>query len=174
MWKIFGGKSLKFTLPEENQTNKKIEIQNRKKRVKELFFKGFSQEQIAEKLVTSPKTIYRDFKEIKKESAEWMEALPKGEIQLYFKSVFESINKSISEMWNLYEKTKDEKLKLNILKTLSEKSKIRADLLDPNRLLHIRNLIHKELSPPVPFSQNIFDNERRLIDYDKIFELDKS
>jgi len=103
-----------------------------------------------------------------------MEALPKGQIQLYYKTTFESIDKSISEMWNLFEKTKDEKLKLNILKTLSEKSKIRVDLLDPSRLLHIRNLIHEELCPPIPFSQNIFDNERRLIDYDKIFELDKS
>ena len=94
-------------------------------------------------------------------------------IPLYFKAVFESIDKSINEMWNLYEKTKDEKLKLNILKTITEKSKLRADLLDPNRLLKIRNIIHDELSPRNLFD-NSFDFTRRKIDYEKIVNLDKS
>jgi len=145
----------------------------RRNRVWNLLTQGFTQQQIADKLQVSPKTIYRDFQEIKKESIEWMETLPKGEIQLYYKTTFELIDTSINEMWKLFEKTEDEKLKLNILRTIIEKCKLKVDLMDPNRLLKIRNTIHDELSPRNPFD-NSFDFTRRKIDYEKIVNLDKS
>lgn len=147
--------------------SKQSEIFFRKQKIWNLLTQGFSQQQIAEKLQVSLKTVSRDFKEIKKESMEWMEALPKGEIQVYYKTTFDLINASINEMWKLFEKTEDEKLKLNILRTITEKCKLRIDLLDPNRLLKIRNIIHDELSPRNPFS-GPFDNKRTLIDFEKM------
>ncbi len=153
--------------------SKESEIYIRKQKVWDFLTQGFTQQQIADKLQVSLKTIYRDFQEIKKESIEWMETLPKGEIQLYYKTTFELIDTSINEMWKLFEKTEDEKLKLNILRTIIEKCKLKVDLIDPNRLLKIRNTIHDELSPRNPFD-NSFDFTRRKIDYEKIVNLDKS
>jgi len=101
--------------------SKESEIYIRKQKVWDFLTQGFTQQQIADKLQVSLKTIFRDFQEIKKESIEWMETLPKGEIQLYYKTTFELIDTSINEMWKLFEKTEDEKLKLNILRTIIEK-----------------------------------------------------
>jgi len=72
MWKILGEKKM---ITETEQPQDKEE---RKRRVWELVLQGFTQQQIAEKFDQSLKTISRDVQEIKKECAEWMEALPKG------------------------------------------------------------------------------------------------
>ena len=114
------------------------EIEQRKDEVVLLYLQGFSQELIAKKLGTSLKTISRDFQELKKKSIEWMEALPKGELQIYHRTNFEIVNKVTEELWKLYQETKDEKLKLKILSTVVQKRKTFSDMLAPNRLLKSR------------------------------------
>ena len=149
------------------ESDEKVEI--RRKKVWSLLLQGFTQQQIAEKFDLSLKTISRDIQELKKESAEWMESLPKGQIQMYHKSNFEIIDKVTKELWNLYEKTEDEKLKLKILNTIAEKRKLYANLLDSKNLLHVRDSIHSELAPKPVFT-DIFNNERSKIDFKKMLE----
>ena len=121
------------------------EIEQRKDEVVLLYLQGFSQELIAKKLGTSLKTISRDFQELKEKSIEWMEALPKGELQLYHRTNFEIVNKVTEELWKLYEETKDEKLKLKILSTVVQKRKTFADMLAPKRILDSRVRIRTAL-----------------------------
>jgi len=147
--------------------NQKVE--NRRKQVWDLLLKGFTQQQIADKFDTSLKTISRDVQELKKESAEWMESLPKGQIQMYHKSNFEIIDKVTKELWTLYEKTEDEKLKLKILNTIAEKRKLHSNLLDSKNLLQLRDNIHSELAPK-PIFPDVFNNKRSTIDFKKMFE----
>jgi len=147
--------------------SKESEIFFRRKKTWDLYLQGFSQQDIAEKLNVSYKTISRDFHEMKKESARWMETLPKGEIQLYHKSNFEMLKKVSQELWNLFEKTEDEKLKLKILSTIADKSKLHSDMLDPSHFLKLRNQIHEELSPSNIFASP-FDRKRSEIDYDNL------
>jgi len=97
----------------------------------------------------------KNFQELKKESAEWMETLPKGQIQMYYKSNFEIIEKVLQELWKLFENTEDEELKLKVLKTIAEKRKLQVDLLDSKRLLEVRDIVHRELLPDTPMT-NIF------------------
>jgi len=110
LWKILGEKKLNSENPPPE------EKEERKRKVWDLMLQGYTQQQIAEKFGVSLKTISRDFQELKKESAEWMEALPKGQIQVYHKSNLEIIEKVAQELWKLFENTEDEKLKLMVLK----------------------------------------------------------
>ena len=158
---------------EQPMSKKDLEVFLRRQKVWNLYIQGFTHEQIAKKEGVHPKTVSRDLNVLKIGAIEWMETLPKGEIQVYYKMTFELIDVSINEMWKLFEKTEDEKLKLNILRTITEKCKLKVDLMDPNRLLKIRDAIHDELSPRNPFD-NSFDFTRRKIDYEKIVNLDKS
>jgi len=73
---------------EEESKSKESEIFIRQQKVWDLFIQGFTQQQIADKLNVSAKTISRDFQQLKKESMEWMNALPEGEIQLNHKKKF--------------------------------------------------------------------------------------
>ncbi len=148
-------------------TSKDSEIYLRRQKAWGLFIQGFSQQEIAEKLNVSYKTISRDFHELKKESAKWMETLPRGEIQLYHKSNFEMVKRVNQELWKLYEETEDEKLKLKILSTIAEKSKLHSQMLDSSNFLKVRNQIHEELSPTNVFASP-FDGKRTEIDYDNL------
>lgn len=163
MWEILGEKKV---ITETEQSQDKEE---RKRKVWELVLQGYTQQQIAEKFDLSLKTISRDVQELKKESAEWMESLPKGQIQMYHKSNFEIIDKVTKELWNLYEKTDDDKLKLKILNTIAEKRKLHANLLDSKNLLQVRDSIHNELAPKTMFT-DVFNNERSKIDFKKLLE----
>ena len=160
MWKVLGEKKLNSENPPPE------EKEERKRKVWDLMLQGYTQQQIAEKFCVSLKTISRDFQELKKESAEWMEALPKGQIQMYHKSNFEIIEKVTQELWKLFENTEDEKLKLKVLKTIAEKCKLKGNLLDSNRLLEVRDIVHSELLPDTSMT-NIFGG-RADIDLDLI------
>jgi len=129
---------------------------------------GYTQQQIAEKFDVSLKTISRDFQELKKESAEWMETLPKGQLQMYHKSNFEIIEQVTRELWKLFEETEDEKLKLKILNTIAEKRRLMQDMMNPSKLLRVRNQVHEELAPHSAFEPLNFTNERKKIDYEKL------
>jgi len=74
-----------------------------------------------------------------------MEALPKGQIQLYHKTKFETVERVYQELWELYEKTEDQKLKLKILSTIAEKAKLYTDMIRPLQLFKIREMVHDEL-----------------------------
>jgi len=88
---------------------------------------------------------------------------------MYYKSNFEIIDKVTKELWNLYEKTEDEKLKLKILSTIAEKRKLHSNLLDSKNLLQVRDNIHNELSPK-PIFPDVFNNKRSTIDFKKMFD----
>ncbi len=152
----------------ENHTSKESEIYLRKQKGWELFIQGFRQQEIAEKLNVSYKTISRDFHELKKESVKWMETLPKGQLQMYHKSNFEIIEQVTRELWKLYEETEDEKLKLKILNTIAEKRRLVQEMMNPSKLLRVRNQVHEELTPHSAFEPLDFSNERKKIDYEKL------
>jgi len=163
MWTILGEKKLNSE-PESQQ-----EKEERKRQVWNLVLQGYTQQQIAEKFNVSLKTISRDFHELKKESAEWMETLPKGQLQMYHKSNFEVFEKVNMELWKLYEQTEDEKLKLKILNTIAEKRKLQVYLLDPKHLLQVRESIHNELAPKASLT-DIMTGVRTQIDFENIIK----
>jgi len=142
-------------------------IEKRRHQVWTLFIQGFSLHQIAKKLDVCTKTISRDFKELKKQSVEWMDALPKGEIQMYYRSIQETLEKIIQELWEFYDKTDDQTVKITILKDIAEQRKQFAEVLNPTRLLNIRATIHKELRYPYFFEDKI-SLQRPPIDYEKL------
>ena len=118
--------------------SKQAEVFFRKQKIWNLITQGFTQEQIANKLKVSLKTISRDFQELKKESIEWMNALPEGEIQLHHKKNFEMIDRVIQELWKIFERTKDEKEKIRILNIIAQKSKLHTDMMDTKHILAVR------------------------------------
>ena len=151
---------------EQSMSSKEIEIHLRKQKVYDLILQGLTQEQIAAKLETSTKTISRDVKEIKKDSIIWMDTLPRGQIQMYHRSNFETIERVIKELWELYETSEDTKLKIKILKAISDNRKISATLIERADIMNLSDNLHEKLNPD-PFA-SIFDNKKPKIDYDKI------
>ena len=152
------------------KTSKELEIYLRKQKVWDLTLQGFTHEQIAEKLDVSTKTISRDAKEIKKDAIRWMDTLPRGQIQIYHRSNFETIERVIKELWQLFESTDDDKLKVKILKTISENRMIHANLMQRSDLMNLGNTLHETLSPAkggIVFDDT-FSPKRQEIDYDKI------
>jgi len=129
----------------EQNISIKNKIDERGKRVWSLLIQGFSQQQIADKLGVSAKTISRDYHQLKIDSIEWMEALPKGQIQLYHRTKFEMVERVTQELWELYENTEDQILKLKILSTIADKCKLYSDIMQPIQLFKIREMIHDEL-----------------------------
>ena len=125
--------------------SKETEICLRKQQVWSLLTQGITQQQIADKLNVSLKTISRDFQELKKESIEWMNTLPDGEIQLHYKKNLESVEKVIQEFWHIYENTEDENKKLKLLNFIAEKSKLHSQMMQPNNLLKVRQDVQHEL-----------------------------
>ena len=130
---------------EEESKSKESEIFIRQQKVWNLFIQGFTQQQIADKLNVSAKTISRDFQQLKKESMEWMNALPEGEIQLHHKKNFEMIEKVIQELWKIYDDMEDDDKKLKVLNLIAEKSKMHIEMLNPNNILKVRQDMQHEL-----------------------------
>ena len=120
---------------------KELEILQRKQKIWELTTIGFTQEQIAQKLDVSMKTISRDYAELKEESLEWLDALPKGEIQLEHKKNFEAIKMVIQQLWEIYRQTKDEMNKVKILDEISKKSEMHLKMMEYRSLLGLKNRI---------------------------------
>ena len=164
MWKVLGETKL------NSESVQPLEKEERKSQVWDLTLQGFTQEEIAEKLDVSTKTISRDAKEIKKDSIRWMDTLPRGQIQMYHLSNFETIERVNKELWKLFETTEDDKLKVKILKTIADNRKTHANLLERSDLMHLGNTLHQELSPDK--GGMIFDDtfapKRQEIDYDQI------
>ena len=145
---------------EEESKSKESEIFIRQQKVWNLFIQGFTQQQIADKLNVSTKTISRDFQQLKKESIEWMNALPEGEIQLHHKKNFEMIDRVIQELWKIFERTKDEKEKIRILNIIAQKSKLHTDMMDTKHILAVRSQMRQyarsKLSMPELLAQSRF------------------
>lgn len=125
-------------------SNKDLEIYLRREKVWDLYRQGFKQEQIARKLNVSPKTISRDFTALKNESIEWMETLPDGEIQLLYRTNYESIDQVIQELHKIFENTDDVYLKVKILNEIAAKKKMQSDMLDSKKLLKVREIMINE------------------------------
>jgi len=156
---------------DENKSSpKELEIYLRLQKVWDLTLQGYTQEQIAEKLDVSTKTISRDAIEIKKDSIRWLDTLPRGQIQMYHRSNFETIERVIKELWQLFETTEDDKLKVKILKTIADNRKIHANLLERSDLMALGRILHQVLSPDKGGIQldDTFAPKRQEIDYDKI------
>jgi len=160
----------KLELGSNQRTSKELEIHLRKQKVWDLTLQGFTQEEIAEKVDVSTKTISRDAKEIKKDSIRWMDTLPRGQIQMYHLSNFETIERVNKELWKLFETTEDDKLKVKILKTIADNRKTHANLLERSDLMHLGNTLHQVLSPDKGgmVFDDTFASKRQEIDYDKI------
>lgn len=148
---------------------KKSQIIARQEKTWELKLQGFSNEQIAKKLGVSTKTVERDLCDLKKKSVEWMERLPKGEIQMFHRTNFEIAGKITNELWNLYEENKDEKQKLAILTKIAHTRKTLSDMTEPKKILELRDVIHRELAP-ITFLDTVASGppKRKEVDYDKL------
>ena len=148
---------------------KQQQIIARQEKIWELKLQGFSHEQIAQKLGVSTKTVRRDLCDLNKKSAEWMERLPKGEIQLFHRTNFEIAGKITTELWKLYEESKDEKQKLAILTKIAQTRKTLSDMTEPKKILELRDVIHRELAP-ITFFDTVASgpHKRKEIDYDKL------
>ena len=146
---------------------KKSQIGARQEKIWELKLQGFSNEQIAKKLGVSTKTVTRDLCDLKKKSVEWMEHLPKGEIQLFHRTNFEIAGKITNELWKLYEESKDEKQKLAILTKIVQTRKTLSDMTDLKEILELRESMHRELAH-VTIYDNITFGQRKEINYDKL------
>lgn len=120
-----------------------LEVLQRKQKIWELTTIGFTQQQIAEKLNVSLKTISRDYAELKTESLEWLDALPKGEIQLEHKKSFETIKMVIQQLWEICRQTKDEMNKVKILDQISKKSETHLKMMGVDSILGLKNRIKK-------------------------------
>jgi len=160
----------KPTQDSNQKTTKELEIQIRQQKVWDLTLQGYTQEEIGKKLDFTPKTISRDIKEIKKDSIRWMDTLPRGQIQMYHRSNFETIEKVTKELWELYDITMDLKLKVKILKTIPEIRKIHTNLMVRSDLIKLSDTLHETLSPAkggIVFDDT-FGLKRQEIDLDKI------
>ena len=153
------------TVVSHPNTTKELEIYARQQKVKDLLLQGFTQEQIAEKLDVSEKTIQRDVAEIRKADVEWMENLPKGEYQIRFRKIFQQHDKVINELWDLYDNTDDEKLKLKILETIGKMCGTK--MLDSKHLFNARNQAFDCVRERSPIELS-YGAGNRTIDYDKI------
>jgi len=146
---------------------KQQQIVARQEKTWDLKLQGFSNEQIAQKLDVSTKTVVRDLCDLKKKSAEWMERLPKGEIQLFHRTNFEIAAKITNELWKLYEESKDEKQKLAVLTKLAQARKTLSDITEPKKILELRESINKELAR-ISETELLMGVRRKEIDYNKL------
>ncbi len=160
----------KLSQESTQKTSKELETYLRRQKVWDLTLQGFTQEQIAEKLDVSTKTISRDAIEIKKDSIRWMDTLPRGQIQMYHRSNFETIERVIKELWQLFETTEDDKLKVKILKAITENRRTHANLLERSDLMNLGNTLHEIISPAKGgmIFDDTFAKKRQEIEYDKI------
>jgi len=129
---------------EQSMSKKDLEVFLRRQKVWNLYIQGFTHEQIAKKEGVHPKTVSRDFNVLKIGAIEWMETLPEGEMQLYFKKNYEFFENLIQELFKIYENTKDENLKIKILNEVAQKKKVQNDMLDPKKLVKVREMIIHE------------------------------
>jgi len=154
-------------MPKQLTIEHNQKVENRRIEVWDLLMQGFTQQQIADKLDVSLKTISRDIKEIKKESVQWMESLPKGEIQMQYRSINETLGRIIQELWKMYDNNEDNKLKITILNSIAQKRKQLADIMNPKLMLEIRSKIYDEIRQPYLFEDTMHRQKPR-IDYETL------
>ena len=129
---------------EQPMSKKDLEIFLRRQKVWNLYIQGFTHEQIAKKLNVNEKTVSRDLNVSKKQAIEWLETLPEGEIQLYLKKNYEHFENVIQQLLEIFENTNDDNLKVKILNDIAQKRKMQTDMLDPKRLVKIREMMIRE------------------------------
>ena len=129
---------------EQPMSKKDLEIFLRRQKVWNLYIQGFTHEQIAKKLDVNEKTVSRDLNVLKKQAIEWMETLPDGEIQLYLKKNYEHFENVIQQLLEIFENTNDDNLKVKILNDIAQKRKMQIDMLDPKRLVKVREMMIRE------------------------------
>ena len=115
---------------------KKQKIIERRFAVWNLHIKGYTQTQIAEKLNISTKTVARDIHILKKDTRNWFNNLRYGEIQFYYKNNYDSIQKTIHELWQIYDKTEDEDKKLKLLNLIAQKSQMSTNMIKNSYTTH--------------------------------------
>jgi len=131
----------------EKLTPKAYEIHTRKSKILRYRSLGHTEEDIAERLCVSPKTVSRDIKELKNEAIEWLDSLPDGEIQLILKKSFENIYKVISELKKIYNRSNDDRIKIRVLDQIAQKYKMISDMMDKKDLLKLRIRLDDILHP---------------------------
>jgi len=148
----------------EKLTPKAYEIHTRKSKILRLRSLGHTEEDIAERLGVSPKTVSRDIKELKNESIEWLNNLPDGEIQLILKKSFENIYRVISLLKKIYNQTNDVRIQIRVLDQIAQKYKMISDMMDKKDLLKLRIRLDDILHPS---SSKIFFLKSRPIIFQK-------
>jgi len=132
---------------QKQMTTKESQMYVRKQKVWVLMKQGFPQEKIAKKLDVSTKTISRDVEEIKKDAVEWMDTLHKGQLQVYYRSDFETVENVNAELWEIFHGTKDQRLQSMILKGIIRNTVIRNKMLVQSKPLELGVKLHEKISP---------------------------
>ena len=127
---------------QKQMTTKESQMYVRQQKVWDLLMQDCSQEKIAKKLGVSTKTISRDVEEIKKDSVQWMDNLHKGQLQVYYRSDLESVDKVNEELWEICRGTKDKKLKVKILSSIFGNKVIHIKMLSQSKLFELGKELH--------------------------------
>lgn len=114
---------------------KKSEIIHRQQKVWQYYVQSYNQEQIAKKIKVSKKTVSRDLQELKKNAVDWYNKLPEEDLFVYYKKSVDCNHRVIYELWQLYEKTKDESKKIQILNSIESKSRALIELVSGSLVL---------------------------------------
>lgn len=95
----------------------------RRMKIEELLFYGYTQEEIADKLNISVSTIYRDVKKIRSGSRQWMEDLAEKGLVSLFREALEGYRRDIIYLKELLQEEdvkNDKNLQVKIIKTISD------------------------------------------------------
>lgn len=108
---------------------KKSEINRRQEKVSTLLSRGKSETQIAKEIGVDRSTIVRDVTDLKEQSQNWLDSLPKGVFVFEYKLALDKIKQSGVELSNLLEESTEISEKLQILKAKDENTKLYIQLL---------------------------------------------
>ena len=111
-------------------------IQKRREQISFLLVKGKSEAEMANGLNVHRNTIVRDVSYLKKASQNWLDGLAKNGFIFEYKLALDKIRDHEKELQRLYENSNDEHVKVQILKTLDENTKLYLELIGESPTIH--------------------------------------
>lgn len=122
-------------------------IQTRREHVSYFLVKGKSETEIAKELGMHRNTIVKDVSYLKEFSQNWLGGLAKNGFLFEYKLALDKVRDHERELQGLYNASNDESLKVQILKSLDENTKLYLELLGESPTIHaFRKATSKEES----------------------------
>ena len=111
-------------------------IQTRREHVSYFLVKGKSETEIAKELGMHRNTIVKDVSYLKEFSQFWIGGLAKNGFLFEYKLALDKVRDHERELQRLYNASNDESLKVQILKSLDENTKLYLELLGESPTIH--------------------------------------